>query len=104
MRGILTGGPGGPTLPADPGKPVGPWRQRQSFQIETLWGEQKDRTTQNSKIFLRLPNNYLLKRTGAPCVPLPPFSPATPTGPCKQNIVRHGLQCSMLAQSETIKV
>lgn len=27
LRAELTVGPGGPTRPADPGKPVGPWKQ-----------------------------------------------------------------------------
>lgn len=73
------------------------------FRLKRFGGK-KGRTMQNSNIFLRLWNNDLLKLTGAPCVPLPPFSPATPTGPCQQNIIRHALQCSMLAQRETIKV
>ena len=29
----LTVGPGGPTLPADPGKPVGPWEMTQGAQM-----------------------------------------------------------------------
>lgn len=28
LRAVLTAGPGGPTLPGDPGKPVGPCKQK----------------------------------------------------------------------------
>lgn len=30
---ILTVGPGGPTLPADPGNPVGPWYNQKHYTI-----------------------------------------------------------------------
>lgn len=39
LRAVLTVGPGGPTLPADPGKPVGPWKQKmtQGAQVYKLY-------------------------------------------------------------------
>lgn len=33
LRRVLTVGPGGPTLPADPGKPVGPWKQKNYSKV-----------------------------------------------------------------------
>lgn len=72
FKGSLTGGPGGPTRPADPGKPVGPWRQRQK--------------SSDQKIMRYCYTGLKQDLTGAPCVPLPPFSPATPTGPYSQKM------------------
>lgn len=31
FTGILTVGPGGPTFPGDPGKPVGPWKIKYNY-------------------------------------------------------------------------
>lgn len=52
-----------------------------------------------------------LDLTGAPCVPLPPFSPATPTGPYSpKNVNENSLSeaftaiiCIIMAKDETNK-
>lgn len=63
---LLTGEPGGPTLPADPGNPVAPLKSNNVLK------------SQHEIIYMQVLCTVCILLTGGPCVPLPPFSPGTP--------------------------
>lgn len=79
---ILTEGPGGPTRPAAPGKPVAPWPERtQRGQKRT--GSLPGLISSNLWLWGDSTETWMVL-TGGPAEPRAPLGPGAPTLPCKR--------------------